>query len=72
MLKKSVNREKLLLMSNFSFAPDEQFLFLSTIFSYLMVDFYVKTRTRISLRDKQLFEISEVEMTRVDYTLNTK
>ena len=49
-------------------APDEQFLLLSTIFSYLMVDFYVKTRTRISLRDKPLFEITEVEITRVDYT----
>ena len=53
-------------------APDEQFLLLSTIFSYLMVDFYVKTRTRISLRDKRLLEMTEVEITRVDYTLNTK
>ena len=52
--------------------PDEQFILLSTIFSYLMVDFYVKTRTRISLRDKRLLEITEVEITRVDYTLNTK
>ena len=31
-----------------------------------MLDFYVKTRTRFSLRDKRLFEISEVEITRVD------
>ena len=47
-------------------APDEQFLLLSTIFSYLMVEFYVKPRTRISLRDKRLLEITEVEITRVD------
>ena len=42
-------------------APQEQFLLLSTIFSYLTLDFYVKTRIRFSLRDKQLFEITEVE-----------
>ena len=47
-------------------APGEQFLLLSTIFSYLMLDFYVKTRVRFSLRDKRLFEITEVEITRVD------
>ena len=47
-------------------APEEQFLLLSTIFSYLMLDFYVKTRTRFSLRDKRLFEITEVKITRVD------
>ena len=47
-------------------APEEQFLLLSTIFSYLMFDFYVKTRIRFSLRDKRLFEITEVEITRVD------
>ena len=47
-------------------APKEQFLLLPTIFSYLMVDFYVKTRIRFSLRDKRLFEITEVEITRVD------
>ena len=47
-------------------APEEQFLFLSTIFCYLMLDFYVKTRIRFSLRDKPLFEIIEVEMTKVD------
>ena len=46
--------------------PEEQFLLLSTIFCYLMVDFYVKTGTRFSLRDKRLFEITEVEITRVD------
>ena len=43
-------------------APEEQFLLLSTIFSYLMLDFYVKTRIRFSLRDKRLFEITEVEI----------
>ena len=47
-------------------APEEQFLLLSTIFCYLMLDFYVKTGIRFSLRDKQLFEITEVEITRVD------
>ena len=41
-------------------------LLLFTIISYLMLDFYVKTRIRFSLRDKRLFEITEVEITRVD------
>ena len=36
------------------------------MFCYLLLDFQVKARTRISLRDKRLFEISEVEITRVD------
>ena len=31
-----------------------------------MLDFYVKTGIRFSLRDKRLFEITEVEITRVD------
>ena len=44
----------------------ERFLLFSTIFSYLMLDFYVKSRIRFSLRDKRLFEITEVEITRVD------
>ena len=48
-------------------APEEEFLLLSTIFSYLMLDFYVKTGIRFSLRDKRLFEITEVEITRVDF-----
>ena len=47
-------------------APEEQFLPLSTIFYYLMLDFDVKTGIRFSLRDKRLFEITEVEITRVD------
>ena len=47
-------------------APKEQFLPLSTIFYYLMLDFYVKTGIRFSFRDKRLFEITEVEITRVD------
>ena len=47
-------------------APEEQFLPLSTIFYNLMLDFYVKTGIRFSLRDKRLFEITEVEITRVD------
>ena len=41
-------------------------LLLSTIFCYLMLDFYAKTRIRFSLRDKRLFDIIEVEITRVD------
>ena len=49
-------------------APEEQFLLLSTIFCYLMLDFYVKTRIRFSLRDKRLFKITEVEITTVDCT----
>ena len=49
-------------------APEEQFLPLSTIFLYLMLDFYVKTGIRFSLRDKLLFKITEVEITRVDCT----
>ena len=47
-------------------APEEQFLLLSTIFCYLMLDFYVEIRIRFSFRDKRLFEITEVEITRVD------
>ena len=47
-------------------APEEQFLLLPTIFSYPMLDFYFKTRIRFSLRDKRLFEITEVEITGVD------
>ena len=53
-------------------APEEQFLPLSTIFYYLMLDFYVKTGIRFSLRDKRLFEITEVEITRVDCNNNSK
>ena len=44
---------------------DKQFLLFSTIFCYLFLDFNVKTGTRFSLRDKRLFEISEVEITRI-------
>ena len=47
-------------------APSEQFLLFSTIFCYLLLQYFVKTGTRISLRDKRLFEISVVEITRVD------
>ena len=50
-------------------APEEQLFLLSTIFCYLMLDFYVKTSIRFSLRDKRLFEIFEVEITRVDCIL---
>ena len=50
-------------------APEEQFLPLSTIFYYLVLDFDVKTGIRFSIRDKRLFEITEVEITRVDCTI---
>ena len=36
------------------------------IIFYLLLDFHVKAGTRFSLRDKRLFEISEVEITRVN------
>ena len=52
-------------------APEKQFLPLSTIFCYLMLDFYVKTRIGFSLRDKRLFKIIEVETTSVDCNLKT-
>ena len=44
----------------------EQFLLFSAIFCYLLLDFHVKTGAKFSLRDKRLFEISEVKITRVD------
>ena len=50
--------EKLLLRSNFSFFPQ--------YFNNLLLDFHVDTGTRFSLRDKRLFEISDVEKTKVD------
>ena len=53
-------------------APEERFLLFSTIFCYLYLDFYVKTGTRISLRYKRLFEISDVEITRVDCIYNNR
>ena len=53
-------------------APEEQFLLLYTMFSYLMLDFYVKTRIGFSLQDKRLFEITEVEITRVNCISNVK
>ena len=36
------------------------------IFCYLLFCFHVKTGTRFLIRDKRLFEISEVEITGVD------
>ena len=47
-------------------APQEQFLLFSIIFYNLILDFCAITRTRFFLRDKRLFEITEVEITRVD------
>ena len=51
-------------------APEEQFLLLFTIFSYQMLDLYVKTRIGFFPRDKRLFEITEVELTRIDCIKN--
>ena len=51
-------------------APQEQFILFSTIFCNLILDICVITRTRFSLRDKPLFEITEVEITRVDCMLH--
>ena len=47
-------------------APEEQLLPFFTIFWYVLLDFHAKTGTRVSLRDKRLFEISKAEITRVD------
>ena len=47
-------------------APEEQFHPLSTRFYYLMLNVYVITGIRFSLRDKRLLEITDVEITRVD------
>ena len=57
-LKYCGKEEKLLLGSNSSSLPQ--------VLCYLLLDFYVKTWTRISFRDKRLFETSEAEITRVD------
>ena len=43
----------------------ERLLLLSTIFCYLLLDFYVKTGTRSSPREMRLFEITEFDITRV-------
>ena len=58
--------EKLLSRSNFYSFPQ--------YFVNLILDFCVNTRTRFSLWDKRLFEIIEVEITRVDciYELSLK
>ena len=55
-----------ILLKREEIAPQEQFLLFSTIVCNLILDFCVKTRTRFILRDKRLFEITEVEITRVD------
>ena len=51
-------------------APQEQFFLFSTIFYNLILDFCVITRTGFFLRDKRLFEITEVEITTVDCIIN--
>ena len=53
-------------------AHEEQFLLLYTIFCYLLLDFHVETRIRFSLRDKRLFEMIEVEITRVDCSVSPR
>ena len=45
------------------------FLLFSTIFCCLLLDFHVNSGTRFLLRNKQIFEISEVEIKRVDCIL---
>ena len=50
--------------------PKEQFLLFSTIFCYQLLDLHVKRGTRFSLRDKQLFEIREGEITSVGCICN--
>ena len=47
-------------------APEEQFLLLAIISCYLMLDIYL-SGIRFSLREKRLREITEFEITRVDY-----
>ena len=56
------------ILRQYGSAPARMFLF-STIFCNLILDCCVKTRTKFSLRDKRLFKITEVEITRVDCTV---
>ena len=49
-------------------APLEHYLLSYIVFCYLILGFHFKTGIRFSLRDKRLFEVSEVEITRVDCT----
>ena len=45
------------MMSNFASCP---------LFCYLLLDFYVKTGTRFSPRDKRIFEITRVDCVRFE------
>ena len=56
-------------MRNCSF---EQFLLFSIIDCHLLLGFHVITGTIFSLRDKRLFEMNEVEITRVVCTVCEK
>ena len=47
-----------------------EFLFFSAILFYLLLDFHVQAGNISSLRDKLLFEISEVEIARVNCICN--
>ena len=60
-------RDKLkILWKRGEIAPEEQFLLFSTIFFTCCKFFMFLAGTRFSLRDKRLFEISEVEITGVN------
>ena len=54
----------------FSSFPQRGVLLFSTVFCYLLLDFHIKTGTRSFSHDKRSFEISEVEITRVDCSRN--
>ena len=49
-----------------------EFLLFSTILYYILSEFHVKQGTRVSLRDKRLFETSEAEIMGVDCILLSK
>ena len=48
---------------------EEKILLFSTIFFNRLLDFHVWVETKFSLRYKRLFEMSEVEITRVNCTI---
>ena len=76
-LRKKINRTATFHKWIFILTPEVRYIFkilgkrgeilvFFTIFCYLLLGFQVKTGTRFSLRDKHLFEISEVRITRID------
>ena len=64
------NNESRLYIENIVERRGNCFFLFSSILCYLLLDFHVKTRTRLSLRCWRLFEISEVEIKRVDCILS--